>query len=619
MSLDVSRHPSRQQLADFALGRVDAEAADTVARHIESCETCCQALSSVSDDHITKLARNALQDAGVAEVVSGDTSPNSLGQTQTLDTAGGAADSNADVLEALQGHSRYRVLEQLGAGGMGEVYKAEHRLMGRAVALKVIRSQLTTSPTAVSRFRNEVRSAARLSHPNIVAAFDAENVGAIHFLVMEFVDGENLEEHVSRVGALPVSTALSVTRQVAAGLQHAFEHGMVHRDIKPQNLMLDADGRARILDFGLARFVHEEFGCAIHGGLSAGITAENLALGTPDYIAPEQASDARATDIRSDIYSLGCTLYFLLTGHPPFPSGSPVQKISSHLLLEPPALAQLRPDVPCDVAAVVEQMMAKSPEDRFQTPAELIQTLDQLETASLTATKGPQKRQHASRAVGMVIAVCFALVLAGVGLWSGVNWGDENQSSGTASPGAVATPAGVTEQPRVLFILPNQLSYPEFTPVRDVLQQAGVDVETAALRRQVFSADSSARPPFDADLLLAEVDPTGFDALVVVGGNMDELTNEGAGFSEVTRIVRQIDQQNGVVAGICLGLLPLSDADYLRGHRVAYNEFIRHEFEMNRATAVRELVCSDDRLVTAEGPEAAKQFAEAILEALGVP
>ena len=281
-------------------------------------------------------------------------------------------------------HPRYRIVAALGTGGMGAVYQAEHRLMDRPVALKVIRGDLLGNPALVERFRREVKSAARLgSHPNIVAAYDAEQAGETHILVMEFIEGTDLARLVDRRGPLPVGEACEYVRQAALGLQHAFEDGMVHRDIKPQNLMRTTRGQVKILDFGLARFASEV-------GSHAGVTAEGMILGTADYIAPEQIDDPHAADIRADIYSLGCTLYFLLAGRPPFPDGSLIQKLMAHREKTARPLTEIRADVPPELARIVERMMAKDPARRFQTPDEVARALApfaDLQAARTAATR----------------------------------------------------------------------------------------------------------------------------------------------------------------------------------------------------------------------------------------
>jgi len=265
---------------------------------------------------------------------------------------------------------------------MGIVWEAQHLLMDRRVALKLIRCQYAVDGVAVDRFRREVRVAAQLQHPHIVAAYDAEQAGQTHFLVMEYVEGRNLESYLRSGGRLGITEACRYARQAAFGLQHAHEHGMVHRDIKPHNLMRTPGGQIKILDFGLARLgtpALEEFDVSANeAGLCAGVeplTVTGTVMGTPDYLAPEQAVNSATADIRADIYSLGCSLYQLLTGEVPFPGGSPREKIDRHAISEPRPLADLRPDVPVALAGVIARMMAKAPAERYQTPAEVATAL----------------------------------------------------------------------------------------------------------------------------------------------------------------------------------------------------------------------------------------------------
>jgi eukaryotic-like serine/threonine-protein kinase len=266
----------------------------------------------------------------------------------------------------------YVLLERLGEGGMGQVFKARNWKLGRVVALKLIRKERLDNPDAIHRFEREVRSAAALSHPNIVHADDADHVGGTHLLVIEYVEGTDLAKLVKKNGPLPVAQACEYIRQAALGLQHAHERGMVHRDIKPANLLLTADGKTvKILDMGLARFDQP----AGDDEKSSTMTQEGMVMGTPDYIAPEQAVESHTVDIRADLYSLGCTFYFLLTGRVPFRGGTFIQKINRHQFEEPPAIEGLRPEVPQEVAAIVRRLMAKKPDDRYQTPAEVATAL----------------------------------------------------------------------------------------------------------------------------------------------------------------------------------------------------------------------------------------------------
>jgi serine/threonine protein kinase len=263
---------------------------------------------------------------------------------------------------------QYLLLDRLGEGGMGEVFKARHRGLGRVVALKFIRRERLTHPEAINRFRREMRAAAQLSHPNIVLAYDADEVDGRHFLVMEYVEGTDLKKVVEQRGPLPVLEACSYVRQAALGLQHAFERGWVHRDIKPANLLRNRE-TIKNLDFGLARFWQTREG----DETASEVTTDDRFMGTPDFMAPEQAVDSHAVDIRADIYSLGCTFYYLLAGRVPFPGTTALKKLFKHCWVEPQPLEAVQPSVPQELAALVRKMMANPPERRYQTPAEVVE------------------------------------------------------------------------------------------------------------------------------------------------------------------------------------------------------------------------------------------------------
>ena len=263
---------------------------------------------------------------------------------------------------------KYKVLEKLGAGGMAQVFLCEHKLMRRRVAIKVLPTAKADDPASLDRFYREARAVAAVDHPNIVRAYDIDQDENLHFLVMEYVDGTNLQDLVKKFGPLDVTRACHYVYGAAVGLQHAHEIGLVHRDIKPGNILVERAGVVKILDMGLARFFHDE---------DDQLTRQNdeNVLGTADYLAPEQALDSHAVDIRADIYSLGGTFYYLLTGSAPFPDGSVAQKLIWHQNRQPRPVKSLRPDVPDEVAAIVERMMAKKPEGRYQTPAGVMEAL----------------------------------------------------------------------------------------------------------------------------------------------------------------------------------------------------------------------------------------------------
>jgi serine/threonine-protein kinase len=273
---------------------------------------------------------------------------------------------------------QYVLLERLGEGGMGQVLKARHQKLDRMAAVKLIRPERLANPTIVERFQREARAAARLAHQNIVAVYDADEVGGTHFFAMEYVEGTDLAKLVKQQGPLPAAVACDYVRQAALGLQHAHEQGLVHRDIKPSNLLLAGKaggGVVKILDMGLARL---EAPLGKDADSTEPLTQEGAVMGTPDYMAPEQATDSRRADIRADLYSLGCTRYFLLTGKAPFPGGTLAEKLLKHQAEEPRPVEQLRPGVPAAVGVVVRRLMAKRPEQRYQTPAELAGALEPL-------------------------------------------------------------------------------------------------------------------------------------------------------------------------------------------------------------------------------------------------
>jgi serine/threonine protein kinase/formylglycine-generating enzyme required for sulfatase activity len=292
---------------------------------------------------------------------------------------------------------QYRILDQLGAGGMGQVYKAVHEAMDRVVALKVIAPHLLRDARARARFQQEVRTAAKLNHANIVMAHDAAEANGLSFLVMEHVEGTTLSTLIAEQGLPPVPLACEIIRQAALGLQHAHDKGMVHRDLKPGNLMVAAQQTAgggaivqvpnprgtlpgwptaplvKILDFGVARL--RQFGPHGEPLKMKTLTQEGCVVGTPEFMSPEQACDSRSVDIRSDIYSLGCTLYFLLTGRPPFSGATALETMVQHLKQPLPPVGQLRPGLAPGLVAVVHRMLAKSADERYQTPAEVAEAL----------------------------------------------------------------------------------------------------------------------------------------------------------------------------------------------------------------------------------------------------
>lgn len=266
---------------------------------------------------------------------------------------------------------KYKLLRLLGAGGTARVYLCQHLGLDRPVALKFLPLQPGHDGQAIKRFFREARAVASLNHPNIVRVFDIDRADKLHFMVLEYVDGPNLHELVQRQGQLDPVRAAHYVRQAAEGLRHAHENGWIHRDVKPGNLLVDRSGVVKLLDLGLARVFSQEAGdVTMHEVKGVGL------LGTVDYMSPEQAVRSNEVDIRADIYSLGATFRYLLTGRPPFDPEAPVtNKLLWLQLREPPPIRQLRPEIPVEMELIINKMMAKNPEARFQTPAEVVEAL----------------------------------------------------------------------------------------------------------------------------------------------------------------------------------------------------------------------------------------------------
>ncbi len=370
--------PSDQELSAFSVGKLSQVRYDRIAEHVATCGDCVARLTRLDDTSDTLVSE--LRQPMAPYLCSDEDRKRAIelvaaiGRKPSTETQQAAQDERADDLDVKE-LGPYRVLAKLGQGGMGTVYKALHTRLEKVVAVKVLPADRMTDEAAVSRFEREMRSVGKLDHPNIVRATDADEDDGLHYLVMEFVDGLDLSEVVRQHGPLPAAEACELVRQSALGLEHAHEHGLVHRDIKPSNLMLTRKGVVKILDMGLALLDEP------HIAEGKELTQSGQLMGTIDYMAPEQGTDTHHVDIRADIYSLGATLYKLLTGSAPF-AGPKYDSLMKKLVAlageEPTSVTETRPDLPPELVPLVTRMLAKSPDARFATPAEVARELEPL-------------------------------------------------------------------------------------------------------------------------------------------------------------------------------------------------------------------------------------------------
>jgi formylglycine-generating enzyme required for sulfatase activity len=426
--------PSTERLRCYAEGRLDEPTHAGIDDHLDACPLCqrqVETLEGQSSGLFGYLRRPAL----------GSTAPDPLlqrlvGLARGLGSTAPAAPGRGVDSFLAEGLvlGQYVLLEPLGAGGMGRVFKARHRRLNKLVAVKVLAPDLLRCAEARARFRREAEAVARLASPHIVAALDASEERGRDFLVMEYVEGVNLADHVRAHGPLSVERALNLTLQAARGLEQAHAAGVVHRDVKPANLLLDASGTVKLLDLGLARL-------ASPGDVAPELTGAGVLMGTAAFMAPEQAADGRRADARADVYSLGCTLFYLLTGRPPYEEPTALETLFAHRTSPVPSLRSLRPDCPPAVEDLLRRMLAKAPEDR---PASMHAVVARLEYLEATGGANPVRRRGRRLA-----AVAALLALAGL-VWAVVPGSAERQAKAgkekTSARREVASPGPAPAQ-----------------------------------------------------------------------------------------------------------------------------------------------------------------------------
>jgi len=383
---------------------------------------------------------------------------------------------------------KYKFLDRIGSGGMGRVYLAEHVSLHRRSAIKVLPHSRLKDSSLVDRFHLEARALAKLDHKNIVKVYDVDHEGDVHYIVMEFVAGQDLESYVAARGPLSGTRAAHYIGQAAAGLAHVHSRNLVHRDIKPSNLLLGRANLIKLLDLGLARLAEDE----------ASLTRQfsDRALGTTDYISPEQAMDSHAVDVRTDIYSLGCTFYFLVTGHPPFHQGSIASRLLAHQTQEPPGIEEERaragiPPIDRELIAICRKMMAKDPDDRYQDAKQVFDAIaDWLDGRRSSARAGRSRAAvgRAAPASGDADSAEFWSAMANAPIAEQPTLGDDIRARETSASQAT-TPT--TVNPRV-GVAPTSAHVPSSNVDADTFHEPTATAARDAFRRQLLWASVAA-------------------------------------------------------------------------------------------------------------------------------
>jgi serine/threonine protein kinase len=498
---------------------------------------------------------------------------------------------------------KYVILRQLGAGGMGVVYEAEDALLKRRVAVKLLPSSVAADPVALQRFLREAQAAARLNHPNVVAIHEIDQREGTYYIVMELVPGGTAQARLNDGGPLPWEEATRMAVEACRGLAAAHAAGLIHRDLKPGNLMYAADGSVKLADFGLAK---------VTGNADGSVTALGQVMGTPHYMSPEQCR-GEPLDPRSDVYALGATYYALLTGRPPYEAGTAVGILFAHCGSPIPDPRARNPGIPEACTAVVRRALAKEPAQRFASAAEMLAALEALrpppaEERTVPASVRPPGTRRRRWLIGAA-ALALLLVLGAVALWM--------------------LPPGPPPQKRVLFVVPSKhFWYPDYAPVRRLLEEAGVKVEVASSAPGFATPDpwSREKKPVKVDRLLANVTPSDYDAVVFCGVTADGF-DQYVGNKEPARQAQDLAikmlQADKPVAALCNGVLVLAAAGVLEGKQATC---FKNVVPMVRKSGA---ILQEDRpvvvargsgkalIITARHWDEAEPFVRAILQAIG--
>ena len=584
---DIGDHPAPDLLHRYAVGRCDAVEAAQIEAHVLECDECCHRLANPPQDSLlNQLAAHSSLD--------GDTD-RGLVETDLVNVNVASATASSHFADRLEGHPKYRFVREIGAGGMGVVYQAEHRVMNRMVALKVIAPRLLQDEEVKTRFRREVEIAAKLQHPNVVAAFDADEIEGHLFLVSEYIDGQGVDQRIQPNG-VPVDEACGIIKQAAEALDHAHQHGLIHRDIKPQNMLLSHGGVVKVVDFGLASYIEPT------QADQQGLTSAGIIVGTPDYLSPEQAREGRV-DHRADLYSLGCTFYHLLAGMPPFSGRSRVEKLAQHLQEQPKSLGEFRADIPPSLEACIAKMMAKDPAQRFQSAREVIDAIDSIQASGLPTIRTAQPIARRRKSSGPTRRQMLGLGIAAAGLVAaGAYFGlvDGKKSR---------------EDVRLLAVFPSMPLPRDQQNLWEACKNTGLENQVTAAAPTPVSHSFQ----WEGDFVpLGEVQAEQFDGVIMVGPTNNlptELTDDRKANANVRRVLDAMHERKRPVATLCSGIWPLARLGDIRGKRVAGCVHTTEGFkaESGATWLEDEKLVIDGDLITCSHEEDASPLLETIL------
>lgn len=543
-----THHPSDHQLHQFGLGQIAGAEAVDVEHHVMQCEQCCQHLENVSADPLVNQLQKLTQQTSLLL-------PNELSDTNAEHEAKASNEQESDLKRLLDGHPKFQFIRMIGSGGMGAVCLVQHRLMNREVALKVIAPRLVGDSATQRRFRREIEIIAQLNHPNIVSAYDAEWLGDSLLLVTEYVPGLSMGDLLKK-GPLEIATACRYFQLISSGLAHAHNNGLVHRDIKPQNLLISNAGDVKVTDFGLANYRippdeqdHE-------------LTESGVIVGTPDYLSPEQIRE-QACSHRTDLYSLGCSLYHALTGRPPFSGDSVVEKLAKHLNERPVAPNIIRPEIPSKLSRFVENLMAKDPNERVQTAENAAKILESLANQP---TKQPREKSSSSsrrtRRGILSLAAIFACVMLATTVYNRSNPNEKDAKEMTSS-NVNPLPSFKTN---ILLVVP-----PE-PRMADIHLLTLASDKLAPQCQLHYTSCVPATKWIHQTIPIEKVQLHLFDALVFIGGEApvaSELSTNIAVRKQIKDLISEMRSSNKPISSIGSGLAVLAYLDEIRDRKVA--------------------------------------------------